>query len=142
MKRKMNMMLISERGLTLIEIVAALVILSIIVISFMSFFIQSSRTNTNSGKIIDATYVAQAEIEEIINSEEHLKQYKNVSCQKAEADKKCYEANKNGYLLQIERKIKNNQTHVIIKVFNENHTNKLEAQMETILPRTKAAGGG
>lgn len=57
----------NQDGLTLVELLGSIVILSIIVVSFLGFFIQSSRTTKVSGEIIDASYIAQQQAEEIYN---------------------------------------------------------------------------
>lgn len=132
MKNKKNYVLSSEKGVTLIEILAALVILGIIVVSFLTFFIQSSRTNNISGTIIDATYVAQAQIEEVFNNRNYLDTLENKVCNAV--NNQCYSLESNGYHIWFETKIKDNNTHIIVQVFNNNNKDKLQAQMETILP--------
>lgn len=57
----------NEKGLTLIEVMVSIVILSIIVVSLLTFFVQSSRSNSFSENMIDSTYIAQTSIEEINN---------------------------------------------------------------------------
>lgn len=57
----------NEKGLTLIEVLASIVILSIIGVSLLTFFVQSARSNNLSKTMMDATYVAQSYIEEINN---------------------------------------------------------------------------
>lgn len=59
--RKIN----DNKGITLIEVIAAIVIISIIFISFFGLFLQSKKTNVSSEGIHDATYVAQKEMENI-----------------------------------------------------------------------------
>ena len=54
----------SEEGLTLIEMIAAIVIISIIFISIFSIFISSQKITVASEEIIDATYIAQQAMEE------------------------------------------------------------------------------
>jgi prepilin-type N-terminal cleavage/methylation domain-containing protein len=55
----------NEKGMTIIEILASIVILSIIVVSLLSFFVQTARSNHVSKNIVDATYIAENEIEEV-----------------------------------------------------------------------------
>lgn len=57
----------NQDGLTLVELLGSIVILSIILVSFLGFFIQSARTTKVSGEIIDASYIAQQQAEEIYN---------------------------------------------------------------------------
>lgn len=55
----------NQDGLTLVELLGSIVILSIIVVSFLAFFIQSAKTTKVSEDIIDASYIAQQELEAI-----------------------------------------------------------------------------
>ena len=55
----------SNKGFSLLEVIASMVIIAIILISFFSFFIQSKKVNVTSASIQDATYVAQITMEEI-----------------------------------------------------------------------------
>ena len=61
----------NQDGLTLVELLGSIVILSIIVVAFLGFFIQSARTTKVSGEIIDAAYLAQQQAEEIYNHSNH-----------------------------------------------------------------------
>lgn len=54
-----------ERGISLVEVVASIVLITIILISFFSFFVQSKKTHVASESIVDATYIAQKEMEEL-----------------------------------------------------------------------------
>lgn len=54
-----------ERGVTLLEVLASIVILSIIVVTFLTFFIQSARTTNRSEGVLDSAFFAQTEMEEI-----------------------------------------------------------------------------
>lgn len=52
-----------EAGVTLVELLAAIAILSIIVTSFLAFFIQAANTNSQTNVINKATFLAQEEME-------------------------------------------------------------------------------
>ena len=54
-----------EEGTTLVELLAAIAILSIIVTSFLAFFIQSANTNKMTNEVNEATFVAQGVMEEL-----------------------------------------------------------------------------
>src|SRR5690625_5676952 len=54
-----------ENGLTLVEVLASVVLLTIIITIFLNVFIQSAKTNTTSEEVVDATYIAQTEMERI-----------------------------------------------------------------------------
>lgn len=55
----------SSIGISLVEVLAGFIILTIILISFMSILVQTKKTNASSEEIQEATYLAQAEMEEI-----------------------------------------------------------------------------
>lgn len=55
----------NEMGASLAEILVSIVILSILLFFFLGMFINSSKVNVKSEEVIDATYVAQTEIENL-----------------------------------------------------------------------------
>lgn len=55
-----------ESGVTLIELLAAITILSIIVVTFLFAFVQGARTNTRADDMNQATFIAQEEMEIVI----------------------------------------------------------------------------
>lgn len=57
----------NETGLTLVEVLASIVILSLIVVTFLTFFINSARTTEMSEDTLDASFFAQKYIEEVYN---------------------------------------------------------------------------
>ncbi|PXW90039.1 type II secretory pathway pseudopilin PulG [Streptohalobacillus salinus] len=57
----------NETGLTLVEVLASIVILSLIVVTFLTFFINSARTTEMSEDTLDASFFAQQYIEEVYN---------------------------------------------------------------------------
>ncbi|MBM7541796.1 type IV pilus modification PilV family protein [Amphibacillus cookii] len=54
-----------QDGLTLVEVLASIAILSMIVVTFLTFFINSARTTKVSEDMFDASYLAQEKIESI-----------------------------------------------------------------------------
>jgi len=54
-----------QSGFTLIEVVVAVVIISIILLGFFMFFLNASKTTKTSTEIFDAIYYAQREMERI-----------------------------------------------------------------------------
>ncbi|KGR79652.1 type IV pilus modification PilV family protein [Ureibacillus manganicus] len=52
-------------GISLLEVLVSIVILSLIFLSFFYLFIQSAKTTKSSETIIDSTYVAQSEMEQM-----------------------------------------------------------------------------
>ncbi|WP_453994655.1 type IV pilus modification PilV family protein [Bacillus nitroreducens] len=124
---------LSDKGISLIEILVSIVILSIIVVSFITLFVQSAKTNRVSEDIIDATYVAQSTIENIYNISKSSTSYngKNVVDEDACKPSCQFIKNESGYEIQIT--IENNDLHtVLVEVYNRT-TGRKEAQMETLL---------
>jgi len=54
---------LGENGLSLVEVLASFVILTLLLTTFLMMFIQSAKVNKASEHIIDATYIAQTEME-------------------------------------------------------------------------------
>lgn len=52
-------------GFSLVEVVASIVIITLILLSFFGLLIQSNKTGKSSEQIIDATYLAQQEMEKM-----------------------------------------------------------------------------
>ncbi|GEM00602.1 hypothetical protein HHA03_01340 [Halolactibacillus halophilus] len=57
----------NEKGLTLVEVLASIVILSLIVVTFLAFFINSARTTEISEENLNASFIAQEYMEEVYN---------------------------------------------------------------------------
>lgn len=53
----------NESGMTLVEVLASIVLISMILTTFLSFFIQSAKTNHMTDDVNQATFVVQAEME-------------------------------------------------------------------------------
>ena len=56
-----------EDGVTLVELLAAIAILSIITTAFLAFFTQAGRTNNMTDDINEATFIAVEEMERVTN---------------------------------------------------------------------------
>ena len=64
MKRKNNKIRWSdESGMTLVEVLVAIALISMIVTTFLSFFIQAAKTNNRTSDINRATFIAQTHLE-------------------------------------------------------------------------------
>ena len=55
----------NEKGFSLVEVIAAFVLISIVLISFFTLFFKGRETTVESKKTVDATYTAQQEMESI-----------------------------------------------------------------------------
>lgn len=61
-----------EIGMTLVEVLVSILLLSIIVVTFLTFFVQSKKTVTLSDDVSNASYLAQTEMENIYHLSEKL----------------------------------------------------------------------
>lgn len=131
----------NEKGMTLIEILASIVILSIIVVSLLTFFVQSSKTNTVSKNIINATYVAENEMENIYGKVTVVKSLAEFSTPEGYVEKSksevsaYYEKNIPNHFVTLEllSDTGNPTVKVKVKVFKDSSKTKTEAQMEMLL---------
>ena len=56
---------LGENGLSLVEVLASFVILTLLLTTFLMMFVQSAKVNKASEHVIDATYIAQTEMERL-----------------------------------------------------------------------------
>lgn len=68
----------NERGVSLVEVVATVVIIAIVLGSFFTLIIRSNATSVSSNQIMNATYAAQQEMERIFKSSKSVAQYKTL----------------------------------------------------------------
>lgn len=54
-----------EKGSSLVEVIASIVLITIILLSFSTFFLQSKKTIFLSESFVDATYTAQEDMEAV-----------------------------------------------------------------------------
>lgn len=62
-KKQLKHLLLEESGMTLVELLASILLLSLIITTFMSFFIQAAKTNNQTDTVNEATFIAQEQIE-------------------------------------------------------------------------------
>ena len=122
----------TEEGVTLVELLAAIAILSIVVMSFLAFFVQAGNTNNRTDKVNEATLLAQAEMEYIVS----LNQSGNISL-----DNYREQSKKNGFIIDtsVNKENINKQNEPVIEMYRVITTVDEEggnghAQMETWLP--------
>lgn len=136
----------NDDGMTLVEILAALVILSILILSFLALFGQSAKQNKNSEQVMDATYIAQVYMEDIyaISSkytfELGLIEMKNDALNYGtytalDDDIHIFKVSKDGYFIEIElvKLSGEREGELLVKVYDALDETKLKAQMETVL---------
>ncbi|WP_186576254.1 type IV pilus modification PilV family protein [Aquibacillus kalidii] len=148
----MGTLLKSNKGFTLIEILASITILSIVILSFLAFFVQSAKTNEITEDISDATYLAQEEMEKMYHI---TTQYTFSKALTELVENTGYVAGQNNgatmeytfskdtdeykIALTLDKPSSTNIGNVLVKVY-ESKSNKLEAQMETIYNWKKLEG--
>ncbi|WP_053367681.1 type IV pilus modification PilV family protein [Bacillus sp. FJAT-27245] len=138
----------SQRGFSLIEILAAMMILTIIIVSMLPMFTQSARTNSFSKNIIDATYVAEANMETVYNVVSTVPSLDGVTIPLTNATYGftlttkdcptgiCFEKTDSGHYVFVQIVNSggaNEMAKVKVKVFKDSTKAIKEAQMETLL---------
>lgn len=129
-----------ERGLTLVEVLAGVVILSLIFVSIVNMLNQSARANKTSEEIIDATYITQREMETIYKLS---KEGKNLDAltdymkQPNEANWEVYHKNVNDHLLLEIKKDDSDKpmVRIVVTAYEVEDLAKTnpKAKMETLL---------
>ena len=122
MKKIKEKLLKQDSGVTLVELLASILLLTIIVTTFLSFFVQAGRTNSRIDDMNEATFIAQEQLELITAYSEELTV--------AETQAKLVN-NKAGYSIQTTFVPKDGLQAVVVIVSKEE---KPLAQMETRLP--------
>lgn len=141
MKKIKKQIMMEETGITLVEVIASIALLSVIMMLFFMVFSQFLNTSNKSEDIISATYVAQTEMEQLYQLS------KTVSI--SEVEDKLLE---NGYInigmidewivfekyeqydIRIKLKLLDEETNlepVVIEVYDPS-TSKLETKMESL----------
>ncbi|QHS24608.1 type II secretion system protein [Virgibacillus sp. MSP4-1] len=138
--------MINEQGVTLVEVLVSFVILSIILVSLLSFFSQSARTNQTSEEILDATYMAQTQMEQLYQLskdytiEQGITQLNNQNFANITTNNEQntfhLEKPSSHFWITVEinktEKDMDDLYNVLVKVYDQDKE-RLEAQMETIL---------
>ncbi len=137
----------NERGATLVEVIASFVILVILLVSFFTFFIQTKQTTKNSEEIVDATYIAQTEMEKIYKFSKNTGLSQEIITQNLGFQPEALNANNsknfkktisNSQIIilkladnkNIDGTINNNLMNVIIEIKKES---VIKAKMETVV---------
>ncbi|MBM4762453.1 type II secretion system protein [Bacillus sp. B15-48] len=136
----------NKKGFTLVEVLTAIVILSIITVSLLSMFIQSSRSTRLSENILDATYVAQSHMEELIHVNKSSQPGSLIEFAELLTEKEGYFPDSDcsqcygkttpqdeRYILVQVSHYSTNLGKLVVKVFNNDTKARQEAQMETLL---------
>jgi len=135
-------LILNQKGLTLVEVLTAITILSMIVIPFIMVTLNFASTSGESKTLLDATYVAQTQIEEIYNlstqysRDDGLKQLESDGFSiddHCERDT-CYYKVERDYYIRVEIQIKDEpMTDVLVRVYSDPSMKKAMAQMERLV---------
>lgn len=129
----------NEKGLTLVEILAAIVIISLIFVSIVTILNLTAKTNKTSEEIIDATYVAQQEMEyiyKISNENGSFESLEKYTVREPKDGWDIYESTEDHFKLEIKTKeTEDSMVRVLVRVYERTSETKDEpkAQMETLL---------
>lgn len=135
----------NNKGLTLVEVLASIILISIILFTFFSFFIQSAKTGKSSEEVVDATYLAQGEMEKIyevsnkgdfksgINEIVNSLSYKQLFPDSSKEYR--YSKSQDGFYLTLTFKEHTypGMSYLVIEVFEHENDIRPRAKMETIL---------
>ena len=129
MKRKNNKIRWSdESGMTLVEVLVAIALISMIVTTFLSFFIQAAKTNNRTSDINRATFIAQAHLEK-------LNQYTSYS--EIEKAKLLGDQEEEGFTIKTTIDVpKDNTTTLYLTKVTVTKGGKAYAEMQTYLTLT------
>ncbi|MBU5342599.1 type IV pilus modification PilV family protein [Caldifermentibacillus hisashii] len=130
----------NNKGLTLIELLVSLTLISIILISFFYFFIQGAKSNQVSEEIIDATALAQTYMEKFYRiSKEHTYISGLATIREDEGfnqvSSNIFKKSENNYYLKLEllQPSTSGISVVRLSVFSDETEKNLKAQMESRL---------
>jgi type II secretory pathway pseudopilin PulG len=135
----------NDKGLTLVEILASIVVLSLLIISFLALFLNSAKSISKTEDIIDSTYVVQSKMEEIYGLSQtygfsnSLSRYSGLGWTEIVSNQpitKITMNQKNNYYITAEISKDANSPKlikVLIKAYTDESKQKLDTQMETVL---------
>ncbi len=135
-------LILNQKGLTLVEVLTAITILSMIVIPFIMVTLNFASTSGESKTLLDATYAAQTQIEKIYNLstqyslDDGIKQLESGGFSiddHCERDT-CYYKVERDYYIRVEIQIKDEpMTDVLVRVYSDPSMKKAMAQMERLV---------
>lgn len=118
---KLMKQLKTENGVTLVELLAAIAILSIIVTAFLALFTQAGRTNSMIDDKNEATFIAVEEMEKITNLSQQGKTFDEM--------KEVYKED-SGYSLTVPTI--NSDTEISVETTNDGYTVTLHVKYEVV----------
>lgn len=142
MKKRIFKLIASERGFSLVELLAAIVLLALLVGPFLTMFVQTAKTNQITQKIDDATFVATGEMEYFYNlsttttmsnipTKIASQNYQPISCSIGQ----CYTKQVSNHFIFIQLNTDSQDStleDVLVKVYKTPAMSQLQAQMESV----------
>lgn len=133
--------LTDENGLTLVEILAAIVIISLIFVSIVTILNLTAKTNKSSEDIIDATYVAQEEMEYIYKISRENGSFESLEAYGSPTEEDGWDIYwkdnvESKYQVEVrEKKLEDSMVRIVVRVYEQtaDSSEKPKAQMETLL---------
>ncbi|NLC40391.1 MAG: hypothetical protein GX763_05685 [Clostridiaceae bacterium] len=133
--KKMKRAWSREDGVTLVELLAAIILLSIIVLSFMAFFTMSAKTNSRTNAVNEATFLAQEEIE-LITYYSTSQKTLDVMKEELEFADNSRSSTVNSYQISTVISPQSELYKIVVTVSKGGET---RAKMETVLPFAEEA---
>lgn len=135
----------NNKGLTLVEVLVSIILISLILFTFFSFLIQSAKTGKTSEEVVDGTYLAQLEMEKLyevsrkgdFNSgiDEIVNSLKYEQTTSTTQDEYVFEKSIDGRYIKLKLKEHSypGMSYLVIEVFDQENGTMPRAKMETIL---------
>lgn len=133
-RKQMKGMLSGEEGMTLVEVLASILLLSLIITTFLSFFIQAAKINNQTDTVNTATFIAQEQIELLTYYSETKSEEETLGLIEAESS-----STHSGFEVQSEV-FKNSGDTLYTGTVTVSKEGKAYAQMETRLSFRTAEG--
>ncbi len=124
-----------EDGVTLVELLAAIILLSVIVVAFMAFFTMAAKTNSRTNAVNEATFLAQEEIE-LITYYSTSQKTLDVMKEELEFADNSRSSTVNSYQISTVISPQSELYKIVVTVSKGGET---RAKMETVLPFAEEA---
>lgn len=134
----------NSQGMTLVEVLAALILISILIISFLALFTTTAQQQNASKEVMEGTYVAQVYMEKLAYLSK-TKSYEDTLTKIGEennlsesllgnqsASFHLFEDN-HKVVIELFKPTEEQTSRLIVRVFDVQQPEKIEAQMETII---------
>lgn len=127
----------SKQGFTLIEIIVALAVLSIMMVAFLTLFAASFNINTKVDNDSKAFYLAESYMEEVYSKSQAVSHTDTASQLGFAADGSEYKKNEDGFEIKLKFSESDSESdlyNVLIRVYDNSDSPNPLAQIEDIMP--------